>query len=85
LLGRDSEIDKSLKSLEGLDISIGLAFKDQLMTDEIILHAEIGDMQYRLERVESYCKTTSNKTKGNHNYEPDASHRCQDGNCDDLR
>jgi hypothetical protein len=54
LLEHDSEIEKSLASIQGLDTNNALAFKNQLLSDQIVLRVDIGDIQFRLEWMESY-------------------------------
>jgi hypothetical protein len=54
LLEHDSEIEKSLRNIEGLDTSGALAFKNQLLADQIVLRVDLGDIQFRLDWLESY-------------------------------
>ena len=54
LLEHDSDIEKSLRSIEGLDTSNALAFKNQLLADQIVLRVDIGDIQFRLDWLQSY-------------------------------
>jgi hypothetical protein len=54
LLEHDSDIEKSLRSIEGLDTSSALAFKNQLLADQIVLRVDLGDIQFRLDWLESY-------------------------------
>jgi hypothetical protein len=56
LLADGSDIDKSLKSLEDLDTSNALAFKNQLLADQVVLGVDIGDMEFRLDRLQSYLR-----------------------------
>lgn len=54
LLEHDAEIEASLRSIEGLDTSNALTFKNQLLADQIVLRVDIGDVQFRLAWLESY-------------------------------
>jgi hypothetical protein len=54
LLEHDSDIEKSLRNIEGLDTSSALAFKNQLLADQIVLRVDLGDIQFRLDWLESY-------------------------------
>jgi len=54
LLEHDSDIEKSLRNIEGLDTSGALAFKNQLLADQIVLRVDLGDIQFRLDWLESY-------------------------------
>jgi uncharacterized protein YdiU (UPF0061 family) len=56
LLADGSDIDNSLKSLQDLDTSNALAFKNQLLADQVVLGVDIGDMRYRLDRLQSYLR-----------------------------
>jgi hypothetical protein len=54
LLDHDSDIDKLLRSVEGLDTSAAQTFKNQLLADQIVMRVDIGDLQFRLDWLESY-------------------------------
>jgi hypothetical protein len=54
LLEHDSEIEKSLESIEGLGTSNSQAFKNQLLADQVVLRVDIGDIQFRLDWLASY-------------------------------
>jgi|SRR5271165_1194448 len=54
LHAHDSDIEKSLRSIEGLDTSSALAFRYQLLADQIVLRVDIGDIQFRVDWMESY-------------------------------
>ena len=54
LLDHDSDIDKLLRSVEGLDTSGAQTFKNQLLADQIVLRVDIGDLQFRLDWLKSY-------------------------------
>jgi hypothetical protein len=54
LLEHDSDIEKSLASIRGLDTDSSQAFKNQLLADQIILKVDIGDIQFRTDWLESY-------------------------------
>jgi hypothetical protein len=56
LVEHNSDIDKSLRSIEGLDTSNSLTFKNQLLADQIVLRVDIGDIQFRLDWLESYLR-----------------------------
>jgi hypothetical protein len=54
LLDHDSDIEKSLGSIEGLGTSNSQAFKNQLLADQVVLRVDIGDIQFRLDWLGSY-------------------------------
>jgi hypothetical protein len=54
LLNHNDEIEKNIQSLNGIDTSNALSFKNQLLADQIILGVEIGDVQFRLARLREY-------------------------------
>jgi hypothetical protein len=54
LLEHDSDIENSLRNIEGLDTGSALAFKNQLLADQIVLRVDLGDIQFRLDWLESY-------------------------------
>jgi hypothetical protein len=45
---------KDLKSLEGVDTSNALAFRSQLMADQVVLGVEIGDIKFRMNQAQNY-------------------------------
>jgi hypothetical protein len=56
LLEHDSDIEKSLRNIDGLETSTALAFKNQLLADQIVLRVDLGDIQFRLDWLESYLR-----------------------------
>lgn len=54
LLRHDSDIEDLLRSIEGLDTGNSLAFRNQLLADQIVLRVDIGDIEFRLNWMESY-------------------------------
>ncbi|MEY2413792.1 MAG: hypothetical protein QOD84_2398 [Acidobacteriaceae bacterium] len=54
LLKRDSDIEKSLDSIDRIDTSNALAFKNQLLGDRILLDVDIGNIRFRLDWLEFY-------------------------------
>ena len=56
LLERDTDIENSLQSIEGLATNNSQAFKHQLIADRIVLRVDIGDIQYRQNWLESYLR-----------------------------
>jgi hypothetical protein len=56
LLDHDADIDKLLRSVEGLDTTSAQTFKFQLFADQIVLRVDIGDLQFRLDWLESYLR-----------------------------
>lgn len=56
LLAHDADIEKSLQSIEGLGTNNSHAFKNQLLADQVVLRVDVGDVQYRLNWLESYLK-----------------------------
>jgi hypothetical protein len=57
LLEHDSEIEKSLLSIEGLDTTNARTFKNQLLADQVVLRVDIGDIQFRLNWLQAYLQT----------------------------
>jgi hypothetical protein len=56
LIEHNSDIEKSLKSIEGLDTANSMTFKNQLLADQIVLRVDMGDIQFRLDWLESYLR-----------------------------
>jgi hypothetical protein len=56
LLEHDSDIKTALKSTEGLSTNNSMTFRSQLLADEIVLRVDIGDIQFRIEWLESYLR-----------------------------
>ncbi len=54
LRDHDGEIARSLTSLEGLDNSNALTFKDQLLADRVIMGVDIDDVQFRVARLQQF-------------------------------
>jgi hypothetical protein len=40
--------------LEGVDTSNALAFRSQLMADQVVLGVEIGDIKFRMNQAQNY-------------------------------
>lgn len=56
LLDHDSEISDNLKSVEDVDTSNAVIFRNQLLSDQILLRVDIGDLQFRLDALQSYLR-----------------------------
>jgi hypothetical protein len=56
LLEHDNDIESSLQSIAGLETSNSQAFKNQLLADRVVLRVDIGDIQFRLDWLESYLR-----------------------------
>jgi hypothetical protein len=54
LLGQQQLIDENLKSVEGVDTSAALTFRDQLQADNFLLRIEIGNATFSLEQLTSF-------------------------------
>jgi hypothetical protein len=54
LLVHDADMEKQLQSLDGLDSSTALSFKNQLFADQTFLRVDIGELQFRLARLQQY-------------------------------
>lgn len=52
----DADIEKSLQSIVGLDTNSALAFRYQLLADRVVLRVDLGDIQFRLDWLESYLR-----------------------------
>ena len=47
-------IATDLRSIEGVDTSNALMFRNQLLADQVVLGVEIGDVQFRLSSMQAY-------------------------------
>jgi hypothetical protein len=56
LRGHRLNIMNSLSELEEVDTSSAIAFKNQLVADELVLEVDIDDLQFRIDRITSYLK-----------------------------
>jgi hypothetical protein len=56
LLGHDGDLSKSLTSFEGVDTSSATAFRNQLLADRILLTVDIDDVQFRIDRLQTYLR-----------------------------
>ena len=54
LKAHDGEIATTLTSLEGVDTSAALTFKNQLLADRIVLAVDINDLAFRLNVLRQY-------------------------------
>jgi len=54
LHGHDKEIDANLRSLEGVDTSNAIAFRNQLIADQMVLRVEIGDVEFRMSKLQEF-------------------------------
>jgi len=54
LLAHDADMEKQLQTLDGLDSSNALSFKNQLFADQTSLRVDIEDVQFRLARLQQY-------------------------------
>jgi hypothetical protein len=54
LLAHNMDIQRQLDSLSGVDTSASLSFRNQLLADQIVLHVEIGDAQFRVAELQQY-------------------------------
>jgi hypothetical protein len=45
---------KDLNSLEGVETSNALMFRNQLLADQVVLGVEIGDVQFRLNEAQRF-------------------------------
>lgn len=56
LLAHDAEIQQGLTSLEGVDTSNVIAFRNQLLADQLVLRVDVQDLRYRLLVLNSYLQ-----------------------------
>jgi hypothetical protein len=54
LLDHDADIGRTLKSVDGMDTASALAFRNQLLADQVVLRVDIGDVKFRLARLNQY-------------------------------
>ncbi|MGO8791253.1 MAG: hypothetical protein ACLQVL_28245 [Terriglobia bacterium] len=54
LLGHDAEIAKALQGLDGVDTATALAFRSQLLADQVVLQVDIDDVRFRLDLLQQY-------------------------------
>ncbi len=56
LLSHGTDIVKSMNSFEGVDTSNAMAFRNQLVADQILLGVDVDDVQFRIDKLESYLR-----------------------------
>ena len=54
LHNHDKDIEANLRSLEGVDTSNAIAFRNQLIADQMVLRVEIGDVEFRMSRLQEF-------------------------------
>ena len=54
LHSHDKDLEANLRSLEGLDTSNAIAFRNQLIADQMILRVEIADVEFRISRLQEF-------------------------------
>ena len=54
LTDQDVKITTDLASLDGVETSNALTFRNQLLADQVVLRVDIGDTKFRLERLRQY-------------------------------
>ena len=54
LHAHDKEIEANLRSLEGVDTSNAIAFRNQLIADQMVLRVEIGDVEFRMSKLQEF-------------------------------
>lgn len=57
LQDHDIDIVKDLTSMDGVETSNALSFKNQLLADQTILRVDIGDIQFRIALLQQYLST----------------------------
>jgi choline dehydrogenase-like flavoprotein len=53
----DAEIEKNLRALDGVDTSAAIQFRNSLISDQVVLRVEIGDVAFRLEKLQEFVAT----------------------------
>jgi hypothetical protein len=48
------EIEADLRTLEGVDTSNAIAFRNQLISDQMVLRVEIGDLEFRMVKLREF-------------------------------
>jgi hypothetical protein len=56
LLEHDGQVQKELNSLENVETSTALTYRDQLLADQLVLQVDIKDLQFRLSQLYQYLK-----------------------------
>jgi hypothetical protein len=56
LRGHRTNIVSSLSAVDGVDTANAIAFKNQLVADELVLDVDIADLQFRIDRIKSYLE-----------------------------
>ncbi len=56
LLEHDSQVQKELNSLQNVETSTALTYRDQLIADQLVLEVDIKDLQFRLTQLYQYLK-----------------------------
>lgn len=54
LLTQDESLEAEIRSLDGLDTTNALTFRNQLTADRTLLQVDIGESQFRLQRLRQY-------------------------------
>jgi hypothetical protein len=54
LEARDTEIDRELHAIDGVDTNTALTYRNQLLADREILHVELEDLKFRVTQLEQY-------------------------------
>jgi hypothetical protein len=56
LLHEDGEFEQPLALLAGIDTTLGVQFKNQLIADRLVLDVDVKDHSFRLERLQEYLR-----------------------------
>ena len=58
----DTQVQKELNSLQNVETSTALTYRDQLIADQLVLQVDIKDLQFRLMQLYQYLKDNFDET-----------------------
>lgn len=58
----DGQVQKELNSLQNVETSTALTYRDQLIADQLVLQVDIKDLQFRLTQLYQYLKDNFDET-----------------------
>jgi hypothetical protein len=64
----DAQVQKELNSLQNVETSTALTYRDQLIADQLVLQVDIKDLQFRLTQLYQYLKDNFDDTYCSHRY-----------------
>jgi len=64
----DSQVQKELNSLQNVETSTALTYRDQLIADQLVLQVDIQDLQFRITQLYQYLKDNFDETYCSNQY-----------------